>query len=154
MRSRDQPGPLTLVQDRGRFGFQKLGVSVGGAIDTDALGIGNRLVGNNADAAVLEVLLGGLEIEIAYPAVFALTGANTGATLDGVPLSTNVSYTAHAGSRLSLGRESDVGLSKACARSSALSTLASQRATATRRSSDGSRRLERSSARFGSVNNC
>ena len=101
-----QSGPLTLVQDRGRFGFQQLGVSVGGAIDTDALNIGNHLVGNNADAAVLEILLGGLEIEIAYPAVFALTGANTNATLDGVPLSTNVSYTAHAGARLSLGMAS------------------------------------------------
>ncbi len=98
-----QPGPMTLIQDRGRTGFQQLGVSVSGAVDVDSLDIGNRLVGNSFDAAALEVLLGGVEIEFSDDAIFAITGAELIASLDGVPVSAGVSYTAHAGSRLSLG---------------------------------------------------
>ena len=100
------PGPQSLVQDGGRVGFQKLGVSVSGATDIDALNTGNRLVGNNPDAAALEILLGGTEIVFEHPAIFALTGAETGATLDGVPLAVNVSYAAHAGAMLALGMAS------------------------------------------------
>ena len=98
-----QAGPMTLVQDRGRYGFQQLGVSVGGAVDIDSLDLGNRLVGNEQFAAVLEIMLGGLEIEFARRTIFALTGADANATLDGVPLAVNISYMAHAKSHLVLG---------------------------------------------------
>ena len=97
------PGPQSLIQDGGRTGFQKLGVSVSGAVDIDALNTGNRLVGNNPDAAAIEILLGGAEFVFDQTAIFALTGAETGATLDGVPLARNVSYSAHAAARLALG---------------------------------------------------
>lgn len=97
------PGPLSLVQDSGRTGFQQLGVSVSGAIDADALDIGNRLVGNEPGTAAIEIMLGGAEFEFEQAAIFTLTGSDTGATLDGVLLATNVSYTAHAGARLAFG---------------------------------------------------
>lgn len=94
---------MTLVQDRGRYGFQQLGVSVGGAVDTNSTDLGNRLVGNELSAAVLEILIGGLEIVFAQQTRFALSGADANATLDGVPLAVNVSYVAHAESHLVLG---------------------------------------------------
>ncbi len=97
------PGPLSLVQDGGRAGFQNLGVSVSGAADINALNTGNRLVGNDPDAAALEILLGGAEFVFEHTVIFALTGAETGATLDGVPLALNVSYAAHAGAQLVFG---------------------------------------------------
>lgn len=97
-----RPGPMTLVQDRGRVGFQQLGVSVSGAVDFDALDIGNRIVGNDSSLAGLEVMLGGLAIEFEQSTVFALTGADTSATLDGVPVPTNVSCLAHPGAELEL----------------------------------------------------
>ncbi len=96
------PGPLSMVQDGGRTGFQKLGVSVSGAADSDALNVGNRLVGNDPDDAAVEILLGGAEFVFEQTAIFALTGAETSATLDGVPLARNVSYSAHASARLVL----------------------------------------------------
>jgi antagonist of KipI len=102
-----QPGPMTLVQDRGRYGFQQLGVSVGGAVDIDSLDLGNRLVGNEQSVAALEILLGGLEIKFARRTIFALTGADANATLDGVPLAVNISYIAHAESHLALGMVSE-----------------------------------------------
>ena len=96
-------GPLCLVQDSGRTGFQKLGVSVSGAADIDALNAANRLVGNDPKAAAIEILLGGAEFEFVQTTVFALTGAETGASLDGVPLGRNISYSAHPSAQLILG---------------------------------------------------
>jgi antagonist of KipI len=103
------PGALTLIQDSGRVGFQQLGVSVSGAVDIASFEIGNRLVGNKSDAASLEVMLGGLVVEFAESSIFAITGAELDADIDGVQVSTGVSYTAHAGARLSLGMVS-IGL--------------------------------------------
>ena len=95
-------GFMALVQDQGRFGFQELGVSVSGAADKEALDVGNILVGNPPGSAALEVMLGDFEIEFIESMMFALTGAETSARLDDVPVGRYLSYKAHAGSRLSL----------------------------------------------------
>ena len=50
-----RPGLVTTVQDVGRVGYQRYGLSVSGAMDRTALRIGNRLVGNPDGAAGLEV---------------------------------------------------------------------------------------------------
>ncbi|WP_028644579.1 biotin-dependent carboxyltransferase family protein [Nocardioides sp. URHA0020] len=68
-------GPLVTVQDRGRLGLAHLGVARGGALDGPAAGLANRLVGNDEDAAVLEVLLGGLELRADAGCWVAVTGA-------------------------------------------------------------------------------
>lgn len=54
-----RPGALTTVQDRGRPGYAHLGVPRSGALDRPAAALVNRLVGNPADAAVLETTLDG-----------------------------------------------------------------------------------------------
>ena len=46
-----KPGPLTTVQDLGRWGFQDRGVPVSGAVDQYALRLGNLIVGNREGAA-------------------------------------------------------------------------------------------------------
>jgi|GEM_PF-599685 len=51
------PGLATTVQDRGRIGYEHLGVMINGALDTRAAAWGNRLVGNADNAAVLEMTL-------------------------------------------------------------------------------------------------
>ncbi len=50
------PGLFSSVQDRGRFRFGKIGVPSSGALDQVALRLANALVGNDDNAAVLEVL--------------------------------------------------------------------------------------------------
>ena len=45
------PGPLATVQDLGRTGLLRFGVTLGGALDQAALTLGNRLVGNPSSAA-------------------------------------------------------------------------------------------------------
>ncbi|WP_448062178.1 5-oxoprolinase subunit C family protein [Cellulomonas hominis] len=79
------PGPLALVQDRGRPGYAAVGVPRSGAVDLGALRLGNRLVGNLPDAAGLELLLGGADLRFARTTVVALTGAVAPAWLEPAP---------------------------------------------------------------------
>lgn len=97
------PGPLTLVEDRGRPGLAAVGVPRSGAADPRALARVNRLVGNARDAAVLEVVLGGLVVTFGATTAFALVGAVLPADLDGVRVPAKVPVRAPAGSTLTLG---------------------------------------------------
>lgn len=82
-------GALSLFQDTGRLGFQKLGVPVCGPMDESAHRLANLLVGNDGDAAVLEITLMGPKLRFTAPAGVALTGADLGARVDGRPLALN-----------------------------------------------------------------
>jgi biotin-dependent carboxylase-like uncharacterized protein len=53
------PGLLTTIQDRGRTGYQYLGVPVSGALDPVALAAANALVNNRPDEAALEIFYRG-----------------------------------------------------------------------------------------------
>jgi 5-oxoprolinase (ATP-hydrolysing) subunit C len=77
------PGALTTVQDRGREGWRHLGVSRAGALDRDAAELANRLLGNDLDAAVLEMTLQGPTLKLAQPARIAIVGAMVAATSNG-----------------------------------------------------------------------
>ena len=55
-------GFLTSVQDPGRTGFRQFGVSTSGALDSFAFRVANLLVGNDENAAGLEITLGGLQL--------------------------------------------------------------------------------------------
>ncbi len=50
-----KPGLLTTVQDLGRPGYQRYGIAVGGALDGLAARVANLLVGNDEQAALLEI---------------------------------------------------------------------------------------------------
>ena len=98
-----EPGLLTTVQDLGREGFGPMGVSASGAADRVALRIGNRLIGNAEGAAGLEMTLLGGRFVFWDGAVFALTGSDFAATLDGAPVSLWASHPAKARETLRLG---------------------------------------------------
>src|SRR2546428_3754104 len=68
-------GFLTSVQDLGRNGSRRFGVSVGGALDAHALRVANLLVGNDESAAGLEVTFGGLHARFADERIIAWSGA-------------------------------------------------------------------------------
>jgi len=98
-----EPGPLTTVQDLGRYGYQRYGVPSSGAMDTFALRVANLLVGNPEGAAGLEMTLAGLQVRILADTVFAVTGADMRPRLDDrlVPMWRAVA--APKGATLSLG---------------------------------------------------
>jgi KipI family sensor histidine kinase inhibitor len=68
------PGLQTMVQDPGRPGFQKIGVSPGGACDPLAAMVANRLVGNSDDAALLECGMTGPVLRLLRDACVAWVG--------------------------------------------------------------------------------
>ena len=81
-----EPGLQTTVQDLGRPGLMRIGVTPGGALDRAALVLGNRLVGNDPGAAALEVTLLGPRLRFTGAAVVAIVGGDLAPTLDGAPL--------------------------------------------------------------------
>ena len=73
------PGLMTSVQDRGRFGFQALGISVSGALDPDGFDLANALAGNEAGTGALEIRMLGPTLEVAAESVtVALAGTGAG----------------------------------------------------------------------------
>ncbi len=78
-----QPGLLSLVQDRGRFGAHSLGLTTGGPLDTLAYDWANRLLGNEPNASCVEVSFGGLTLEANVDTVFVITGANKPCKING-----------------------------------------------------------------------
>ncbi|ANE03621.1 biotin-dependent carboxyltransferase family protein [Corynebacterium crudilactis] len=56
-------GPQAIFQDRGRFGFASSGVGTSGSFDRLSAARANHAVGNDPNATVVEILLGGFEIE-------------------------------------------------------------------------------------------
>jgi antagonist of KipI len=98
-----KPGLFTTVQDLGRFGYQRFGMSVGGAMDRLALRLANRLVGNPDQAAALEITVRGPELAFDDEAVIALTGADLSPSLDGQPQPNWTTVRVGPGSTLSFG---------------------------------------------------
>lgn len=78
-------GPETLVQDAGRFGWLRAGVGRSGAADQRAYGLATRLLANPAGSAVIETLLGGLQLRVNISTLITVTGAAAPLTVDGVP---------------------------------------------------------------------
>jgi len=79
-------GPMTTLQDLGRLGFQKYGVLVNGAMDSFSSRIANILVGNAPTEASLEMTMLGSTLELPAGTLFALTGADLAATINGQPV--------------------------------------------------------------------
>jgi len=95
-------GILTTVQDRGRIGCQRFGVTVSGAMDEVALRVGNILVGNEQNAAGLEISFLGPRIRFRADVTLALTGAEVDVDLDGQPAPWYEAFRARAGQVLDL----------------------------------------------------
>jgi KipI family sensor histidine kinase inhibitor len=99
-----RPGLFTTIQDRGRWGSQASGVPVGGALDRVSHGAANALVGNDVDAATIEVTLLGPEIRLETAAVIAVSGANLTPQVDGADVSLNTPIACRPGSVLRFGQ--------------------------------------------------
>lgn len=97
------PGALTTVQDLGRFGYQRFGIGVSGVMDEAAARAANYLVGNDPNAALLEMTVAGAKLEFLSPCQIALAGADMGALLNGEPAPRGRTLNIAAGDILQLG---------------------------------------------------
>lgn len=87
-----EPGPLTTVQDLGRYGFGRYGVPPSGALDFFALRIANLLVGNPEEEAGLEITLMGLKLRSITECLVAIAGGDLRPSINQTPVETWRSY--------------------------------------------------------------
>ncbi|GAB3475287.1 5-oxoprolinase subunit C family protein [Azotobacter salinestris] len=98
-----RPGPLSLLQDAGRLGWQHLGVSPAGPLDIHAAAWANRLLDNRRGTPLVEIALGGTELQSAIDTWVAVCGAELDIRLDGAPRPNWSRFAVRAGQRLGLG---------------------------------------------------
>ena len=97
------PGPLSTIQDAGRFGYMNTGFSPSGAMDTYSMRVANLLVGNSPDDGVIEMTLMGMSVTFDCTSVIALTGADMSPKLNGADIPMYTSVEVNAGDTLTLG---------------------------------------------------
>ncbi|WP_017727708.1 5-oxoprolinase subunit C family protein [Halalkalibacterium ligniniphilum] len=81
-----KPGIETTVQDNGRIGFYHTGMPPSGAMDKYSFVIANLLIGNEDNAAVLEITYLGPEIEFQSSTLIAVTGAEIPPKINGTSI--------------------------------------------------------------------
>ena len=92
---------MTSLQDKGRIGHQRFGVSPAGAMDPAALAIANALVGNPLESAAIELAVFGAMLRAEGGAVrVALAGADMVLETDGTPVLPLTSVTLSDGQHL------------------------------------------------------
>lgn len=101
-----KPGILTLVQDLGRFAYQHIGLSPGGAADEHAFLWANRLLNNRPNNPALEICFGGLQLEVLANTNIAITGAEMNATLNDQPLENWQTHSIKVGDKLNFAHAS------------------------------------------------
>jgi len=126
-------GALSTVQDLGRYGYQRYGVPVSGALDQFALRVGNLLVGNEESDAGLETTFLGPTLRFHFDATIAVTGGDLTPVLDGQPVPGWASLSVPQGSTLSFKGPRDGIRSYVCVRGGIdVPTVMGSRSTFTR----------------------
>ncbi|MFZ1700243.1 MAG: biotin-dependent carboxyltransferase family protein [Pyrinomonadaceae bacterium] len=82
----EKPGILTTVQDLGRHEYRRFGINPGGVMDRTATRLINILLGNDENAAVLEMHFPAPQVAFERNTVFALGGGDFSAMLDSQPV--------------------------------------------------------------------
>jgi len=104
-------GASTTVQDYpGRLGLWDVGVPPSGPMDALAFRLGNRMLGNDEGAAGLEITAAGPTLLFGAATHICLTGADFGATLDGVGVTPYEPVPVAAGQTLKVGRVEGAGM--------------------------------------------
>ena len=76
-------GILSLVQDKGRFGFAHIGLTSSGVMDEYAYLWANKLLENDKNTNVLELCFPGLEIKAQENTYISITGADFSFEING-----------------------------------------------------------------------
>jgi len=98
-------GTMTTIQDSpGRVGYWDVGVPPSGPFDNISFRLGNRLLGNAADAAGLEMTMNGAHLKFSSNCQIVLTGALMEASIDGRSVEFWQIITINAGQILRLGK--------------------------------------------------
>ena len=78
-----QPGMLSLIQDPGRFGAHRIGLTNGGPMDPEAFQYCHRLLANDANCTAIELSFGGAHFRAHVDTCICVTGADMPLTING-----------------------------------------------------------------------
>ena len=99
-----EPGPFVTLQDHGRVGWQRFGVSRSGAMDMDALATANILAGNEPTEAALEFAhVGGTFRLQATSCRIGIAGGHFAVSVDGRAVRPYTSATVLRGQTIRIG---------------------------------------------------
>lgn len=98
-----QPGLLTLIQDAGRYGHHRIGLTTGGPLDALAFKWANRLVDNPMNSSVLEISIGGLSLEAQIDTQIVLVGAEMPLKINGTEQERWHAHRVKPGDRIDVG---------------------------------------------------
>jgi biotin-dependent carboxylase-like uncharacterized protein len=97
------PGPLSTLQDSGRWGHLRNGVTPAGAMDMIALAAANLLVGNPPGEAAIEFTLVGDTLELDAEGARVAIAGDVALTVAGVAASSWRSFALRRGERIQVG---------------------------------------------------
>src|SRR5699024_372745 len=95
------PGLQTTVQDIGRIGYYEVGMPPSGVMDKYSFKVSNLLVGNDENAAVLEITYMGPILEFEVDTTVALTGGEIPPKVNGEAVAMWETIDIKAGDQLS-----------------------------------------------------
>jgi len=98
-----QAGALSLLQDAGRYGYQDIGVTTGGPMDSHAFHWANRLLNNPDNSTQIEISMGVFKARFNSATSFAVCGAQSATTLNGQPIAIWSTHNAQVGDILEIG---------------------------------------------------
>ncbi|HAS6347044.1 TPA: 5-oxoprolinase/urea amidolyase family protein [Vibrio vulnificus] len=96
-------GPLSLVQDFGRFGLAHVGITQGGPVDDYAYSWSNYLLENPVNLTSIEITLGQTVFEVLADCHLSICGGDLTACLNGASLNNWSDFVAKQGDILSFG---------------------------------------------------
>ncbi len=83
------PGPFSIIVDRGRIGYQDIGFSDSGAADLISFKLSNLLLGNPENVPVLEIFAQGFAAEVLKDTLISLVGGEFEIKIDGYVYKSN-----------------------------------------------------------------
>lgn len=99
-------GMHSLIQDSGRQGMARLGLTQGGPMDPLCFYWANKLCANPINTSAIEMTYGGLQLQSHMDCTVAITGAPLKVTLDDETMPMWNSFTIKAGQKLVIGHPS------------------------------------------------
>jgi biotin-dependent carboxylase-like uncharacterized protein len=98
-----QPGALSLLQDSGRYGQHRIGLTNGGPLDPEAFYYCNRLLGNEPGSTAVEMSFGGAQFRATVDTFICVTGADMPLAINGREQPSWTVLPVTAGDDISLG---------------------------------------------------
>ena len=98
------PGLYTSIQDLGRIGYKAYGVPESGAMDRQSAQLGNRLLSNSEQSAVLEMTMTGPKLQFNGNTYVCLTGACISPHLNDLPVAMDRVFEVKNGDILSFSK--------------------------------------------------